>query len=69
MKTVIRYSLFLLAMMVPMSELYAHSDGVHSGGWIQNLLHIMQNTDHLIIILAVGVVASFLVRDIIKKRR
>jgi len=69
MKTVIKYSLFLLTMIVPMGELYAHADGVHAGGWMQNLLHIMQNTDHLIIILAVGVIASLLVRDIIKKRR
>ena len=43
MKTVIKYSLFLLAMIVPMGELYAHADGVHAGGWMQNLLHIMQN--------------------------
>ena len=69
MKTVIRDSLFLLAIIVPMGELYAHTDGVHAGGWMQNLLHILQNTDHLMIILAVAVVASFLVRDIIKKRR
>lgn len=69
MKTVIKYSLFLLAMIVPMGELYAHADGVHAGGWMQNLLHIMQNSDHLMIILAVGVIASLLVRDIIKKRR
>lgn len=69
MKTVIKYSLFLLAMIVPMGELYAHTDGVHSGGWMQSLLHIMQNTDHLMIILAAGVIASLLVRDIIKKRR
>jgi len=69
MKTVIQYNLFLLAMMVPMGELYAHADGVHAGGWMQNLLHIMQNSDHLMIILAVAVIASMLIRDIIKNRR
>ena len=69
MKTVIKYSLLLIAMIVPMGELYAHTNGVHGGEWMQSLLHILQSADHLMVILAVAVVASFLVRDIIKRRR
>ena len=67
MKTVIRYSLFLLAMIAPAGEVYAHVDGAHSGGLMQSLLHIVQSPEHLTIMFVVAVVASFLVGAVIKK--
>lgn len=43
---------------------YAHISGEHSGGFVQQIMHILQNADHLFIILALGIVVSLLLRHV-----
>lgn len=60
--------LMTLLMLLPATAAYGHSAGQHSGGLIQQLMHILQSADHLFIILAMGVVISLLLRQLLKHR-
>jgi hydrogenase/urease accessory protein HupE len=62
-----------IALLAPAITLYAtnvfgHTDGSHTGGLVQQLMHILQSTDHLFIILALAVAVSVLVRQVRKRR-
>lgn len=55
-KVLITSGMLLLATSVS-----GHTRGEHGGGLVQQLMHILQSTDHLFIILALGVAASLLI--------
>lgn len=60
--------LMTLVMLLTAPSVHAHIAGEHSGGLLQQLMHILQSTDHLFIILALGVVISVLIHHAIKGR-
>ncbi len=60
-------------LMTPVVTMYAaqalgHTNGPHSGGLLEQLVHILTSTDHLFIVLSLLVVVSLLVREVIKNR-
>jgi len=55
-------------MLLYASAGYAHTSGQHSGGLLQQLMHILHSPDHLFIILALLVVAGLLMRQSRKHR-
>ena len=67
-KLTLKSLLMTLATLLPASAVYGHSSGEHSGGFMQQLMHILQSADHLFIILAMGVAISVLIRHVIKNR-
>ena len=64
----IKSLLVMAAMMLYVPPALSHSSGEHSGGLVQQLMHILQSTDHLFIILALGVVVTLLIRHVINKQ-
>jgi hypothetical protein len=60
--------LFLLIILAPVTDVFAHIDGVHTGGLLEMLWHILQSPEHLMVMLVMLVVVSLLVRAVIKKR-
>ena len=63
MKTLrIHKALITSGMLLLATSASGHTSGEHSGGLVQQLMHILQSTDHLFIILALGVAASWLIR-------
>ena len=69
MKTRIMKPLLAMAgMALYAPSAFSHSIGEHSGGLVQQLMHILQSADHLFIILALGVVVSLLIRHVKNKQ-
>ena len=68
MKSVLHYTLLPIVLLAPFKEALAHIDGVHSGGLLQSLMHLLQSPEHLTILLVTAVVVSLLVRNVIRKR-
>ena len=68
MNMMIRYILFLFVILVPATDALAHIDGVHTGGLLEMLWHILQSPEHLMVMLVMLVVVSLLVRAASKKR-
>ena len=63
MKTLHIKSLLTIAgTLLYMPSAFSHTSGEHSGNLLQQVMHILQSTDHLFIILALGVVVSMLIR-------
>jgi hydrogenase/urease accessory protein HupE len=60
--------LAMTAMMLYVPSAISHTSGEHSGGMLQQLLHMVQNADHLFIMLALSVVVSLLLRHVINKQ-
>jgi hydrogenase/urease accessory protein HupE len=58
----INKALITSGMLLLATSASGHTSGEHGGGLVQQLMHILQSTDHLFIILALGVAASFLIR-------
>jgi len=60
--------LVMTGMMLYVPSALSHSSGEHSGGLVQQIMHILQSADHLFIILALGVVVSLLIRHVKNKQ-
>lgn len=52
----------ITAMVLYVPAVYSHTSGEHSGGLLQQVMHILQSADHLFIILALGVLVSLIYR-------
>ena len=55
-------------MVLYVPSAFSHTSGKHSGGLVQQLLHILQNADHLFIILTLGAVVSLLMFHVKNKQ-
>lgn len=60
--------LMSVALMLYATSSYSHTGGEHSGGILQQLMHILQSVDHLFIILTLVVVAVLLAHQFVKSR-
>lgn len=68
MKTLrLKKLLAIIGMVLYVPSAFSHTSGVHSGGMLQQLIHMLQSADHLFIVLALVVVVSVLIRQAINK--
>lgn len=69
MKIRLMKSLIAMAgMVLYVPSAFSHTSGEHSGGLMQQLMHILQSADHLFIILALGVVVGLLMLHVKNKQ-
>ena len=54
-------------MLLMSSSAFSHTTGTHAGGFMQQLQHLLQSADHLLIIVALAIVAGIAVYQYISK--
>jgi hydrogenase/urease accessory protein HupE len=58
----------MAGMILYIPSAFSHTSGEHSGGFVKQIMHIIQSADHLFIILALAVVVSLLIRYVKNKQ-